>query len=165
MLRWQRIDIGVLQNVKTFGIGLHQAIFDAVMDHLDEMPGAYGACMNIALLDAGVASLAPGGARDIACAGLHRSEDGIEPVDHRLVAADHHAIAAVDPLDAARGADVDVMDAVLLERLAAAYVVLPERIAAVDDDVAALHQLRQRLDRRLGDLACRQDYPRRGRVL
>ncbi len=77
----------------------------------------------------------------------------------RLVAADHHAIAAVDAPDAAGGADVDVMDAVLPERLAAANVVLPERIAAVDDDVAALHQLRQRIDRRFRDLARRQHHP------
>ena len=40
MLRRQRLDVGVLQDVEAFGIGLHQAVFDAVVDHLDEMAGA-----------------------------------------------------------------------------------------------------------------------------
>ena len=83
----------------------------------------------------------PGGARNVADARRQRREDRIEPVDHGLVAADHHAIAALDAPDAAAGADVDVMDAALLQRLAAADVVLPERVAAIDDDVAGLHQL------------------------
>ena len=70
-------------------------------------------------------------------------EDRVEAIDHRLVAADHHAIATVDSPDAAAGADVDIMNAAFLQRLAAPYVVLPERVAAIDDDVAGLHQLRQ----------------------
>ena len=159
MLRWQGVDIGVLQNVKTFGIGLHQAVFDAVMNHFDEMPGADRAGVDITLLDAGVASLAPAGARDIAGTRRQACEDRIETIDHRLVAADHHAIAAVDSPNPAAGADVDIVDSAFLQRLAAAYVVLPERIAAIDDDVAGLHQLRQRIDRRLGDLARRQHHP------
>ena len=114
MVLRQCVDIGVLQDVETFGIGLHQAIFDAVVDHLDEMPGADRAGVEIALLDAGVASLPPLGARNVAEAGRKRGEDRVEAFDHLLVAADHHAVAALDAPDAAGGADVDVMDAALL---------------------------------------------------
>ena len=74
--------------------------------------------------------------RDVAGARRQRLEDRIEPVDHGLVAADHHAIAALDAPDAAGGADIEIMDAARLQRLAAADVVLPEGVAAVDDDVA-----------------------------
>src|SRR5580698_11477748 len=106
------------------------------------MPGANRAGVNVALLDSGVAPLATGGARYVADAGRQGLEDRIEAIDHRLVAADHHAIAAVDAPDAARGADVEIMDALFFQRLAAAHVVLPERIAAIDNDVAGLHQFR-----------------------
>ena len=151
--------LAFLQNVEALGIGLHQAVFDAVVDHLDEVAGADRAGMDIALLDARIAAVAPGRARNIADARRQRREDRVEPIDDRLVAADHHAIAALDAPDAAAGADVDVVDARCLQRLAAADVVLLEGVAAVDDDVAGLHQLGQRVDRRLGDLAGRQHHP------
>ena len=67
VVRRQRVDIGVLEDVEAFGIGLHQAVFDAVVDHLDEMPGADRAGMDIALLDA-----RDRGPRDAACAGCRR---------------------------------------------------------------------------------------------
>ena len=104
-------------------------------------------------------------ARDVAVARRQRLEDRIEPVDHGLVAADHHAIAALDAPDAAGGADVEIMDAALFQFLAAADVVLPEGVAAVDDDVALLHQLGERLDGLLGDLARRQHHPGGARLL
>src|ERR1044072_4278564 len=141
MLLRKRVDIGVLQYVKTFGVGLHQSVFDAVVHHLDEVTRAHGTCVNIALLDPRIAALAPAGARNIADPGRQRGKDRIEPVDHGLVAADHHAITALDAPDAAAGADVDIVDALFVERLAAADVVLPERVAAVDDDVSLLKQL------------------------
>jgi hypothetical protein len=84
---------------------------------------------------------------------------GVEPIDHRLVAADHHAVTAVDAPDTAGGADIQIVDAALLQRLAAAHVVLPERIAAVDDGVAAFHQICKRIDGCFGDLACREHHP------
>src|SRR4051794_7371557 len=110
------------------------------MDHLDEVPGADRAGMDIALLDTGVAAVAAGGARDIADSRRQCLEDRIEPADHGFVAADHHAIAALNAPDAAGGADVDIMQPVFPERLAAADVVLPKGVAAVDDDILGLHQ-------------------------
>ncbi len=35
---------------KPFGVGLHEAVLDAVVDHLHEVPGARGAAVEIALL-------------------------------------------------------------------------------------------------------------------
>ena len=58
--------LAFLQDVKALGIGLHQAVFDAVVDHLDEMSGAGRAGMDVALLDARVAALAARRARDVA---------------------------------------------------------------------------------------------------
>ena len=55
-----------------------------------------------------------------------------------LVAADHHAIAALQPPDAARGADIEIADALLAQHLGVRDIVLEERIAAVDQDVTGL---------------------------
>ena len=44
------------QDVEAFGIGLHQAVLDAVVDHLDEMAGAARAAMHVAALDARIAA-------------------------------------------------------------------------------------------------------------
>ena len=74
---------GVLQDVEALGIGLHQAVLDAVVDHLDEMAGAAGPGMEIALLDARIAAVAARRARDVAEPGRQRREDRIEPVDRR----------------------------------------------------------------------------------
>src|SRR5258708_34330315 len=98
------------------------------MDHLDEVPCADGAGMDIALLDPDIAAFAPLGARDIADTRRQCREDRIEPADHFLVAADHHAIATLDAPDAARGAHVDIMKPACFRRLAVPNTVRPQRI-------------------------------------
>ena len=69
-----------------------------------------------------------------------RLEDRVEPLHRRLVAADHQAVAAHQAPDAAGGADVEVVDALGLQLLAAADVVDVVGVAAVDQDVALLQQ-------------------------
>src|SRR5262250_2063300 len=100
------------------------------------MSGADGTCMDVALLDTQVAAAPAGRSRNVAHARREAREDRIEPIDHGRLAADHHAIAALDAPDAAGGPDIEIVDAALLQRLAAAHVVLPEGVAAIDDDVA-----------------------------
>ena len=80
-----------------------------------------------------------------ACAGCRRArrkrrEDRIEMLDHLGLAADHHAVAALQAPDAAAGADVDVVDALGGEFLRAADVVDVVGVAAVDEDVAAFEK-------------------------
>src|ERR1700733_13201259 len=115
--------------------------------------------MKITLLDAWITSLPPVGARDVADTWRQRLQDRVETFDHGLVAADHHAIAALDAPDAAGGADINIMNAAFPELLAAADVVLPERVAAIDDDVAGFHQLGERLSGCFGYMARRQHHP------
>ncbi len=69
------------------------------------------------------------------------------------LAADHHAVAAVEAEDAAGGADVDVDEALVAELGGAADVVLVVGVAAVDDDVAFFEQAGEFLDGVLGDVA------------
>src|SRR6516225_1669824 len=88
-------DIGRAQHAKSLGIGGHDTVFDAVVHHLDEMPGAVRPAMQIALLG-GAADLLPSRrARDIAPSGSKCREDRVKTSDHLWLAADHHAIAAL----------------------------------------------------------------------
>ena len=149
----------LLQDVEALGHRLHHAVLDAVVDHLDEMAGAARPGMEVALLDAGVAAVAPAGRRDVAAAGRERLEDRVEPPHGRRLAADHQAVAALEPPHPAARADVEVGEAAFGERPGAAHVVLPERVAAVDDRVAGREQTAERLDRPLGRLARGQHHP------
>jgi hypothetical protein len=56
------------------------------------------------------------------------------------IAADHHAVTALQAPDAAGSADVDVVQAFFGEGLGAANVVLIVGVAAVDDGVAGFEQ-------------------------
>ena len=94
---------------------------------------------------------AAGRAGNVADARRERREDRIEVLHDRRFAADHQAVAALQAPDAAAGADVDVVDAPLGELAGAADVVVVVRVAAVDDDVAALEQRHQVLDARVDD--------------
>ena len=76
MVLRQLLRDGAAQNIETLGIGLHEAVFDAVVDHLDEMPGAGGTAMHIAALDARIATFAPGRRGDVARARRQRVKIG-----------------------------------------------------------------------------------------
>src|SRR5260370_307089 len=79
------------------GVGDHDAVLDAVVDHLHEMAGTGRAAMQIAALGRAADLLASGKPRRGVSAGRQRGEDRIEVLDDRLVAADHEAISALQP--------------------------------------------------------------------
>ena len=147
-----------MQNVEAFGIGFHKAIFDAVMNHFDEMAGTDGTAMQIAALNC------PAG-RPARRAGNRARprrqdiEDRIEVLNGGGFATDHHAIAAFQTPYAAAGTDIDIIDASLLEGLRAANVVAIKTVAAVDDDIARLHRCAELQNRLFGDLAGREHDP------
>src|SRR6185437_10920636 len=154
----------VAKNAEALRIGLHQPVLDAVVHHLDEMPGTGRAGMDIAALGPRVARLAARCARDVAKAGGECRKDRIEALNGLLGTADHHAVAALDAPDAARGAAIDITDALLGESLRPADVVLVERIAAVNDDIVRFQQASQLLDGLFNDLAGGQHNPDSARL-
>src|SRR5262249_51101694 len=127
--------------------------------------GAGGAARVVARRGGRVARLAARRGGDAARAGCRRGEDRVEAVDRLLVAADHHAIAALETPDAAAGADVHIADPLRSQARRPPDVVLVEGIAAVDDDVAALQESAELGDRALRNLAGRQHHPRGARFL
>src|SRR5262249_52598934 len=149
-------DVGVLDDVQALGIGGHDAVLHAVVDHLDEVAGARRAAVQVAVgrrarrdLLAALDALAAGidaldlldlGRLDAAVARRDGLEDRAQALDGRLLAADHQAVAADQAPDAARRADVEVVDALFLVALAALDVVDVVAVAAVDQGVTLLEQ-------------------------
>src|ERR1700722_410630 len=104
----------VLQNGKTFGVGLHQAVLDAVVDHLGVVAGADGA------------DPAPAAIRRR----RQRLEDRPQTLDDRGIAADHQAVTLREPPYPAAGARIDIVDLTLRHSCGTALSVAIIRIAA-----------------------------------
>src|SRR5207302_7830651 len=131
---------------------------------LHEVPRARGAAVKIAFLGRAAELFAPRSAGNVAAPGSERLENRVEASDRVLLAADHHAVAALEPPDAAAGADVQVVNALLTDSFRASHVVFVEGIAAVDDGVARFHQARERRDHLLGRVARGHHHPGRARL-
>src|SRR5262249_31794716 len=86
-------------------------------------------------------------------------EDRIK-VFHRLIrAADHHAVTTIDAPDATAGANINVVNTLLLQLFGAANVVFEHGIAAIDDDVASFHLAGQSHHRFLSGIPGRHHHP------
>jgi hypothetical protein len=68
----------VAQNAHSFRIGGHDAVLDAIVDHLDEVTGAVRPAMQVTELGGAADILAPGRVRDVPRARGERLEDRIE---------------------------------------------------------------------------------------
>src|SRR5262249_51417009 len=111
-----------------------------------EVARAGGAAIEITFFRRAVCVLATRRSRDLASSGRQCFEDRLQMVEGLLLAADHQTVTSLGAPDAARGADINITDAFFIERLCATHVVFEMRIAAVNDDVAAGHKLRQYVD-------------------
>src|SRR5262249_49850405 len=74
-------------------------------------------------------------------------------------AADHHAISAVNAPDAAAGADVDIVNILLLQLFGASHVIFEHGVAAIDDDVSSFHLAGKSHDCLFCGIAGRDHYP------
>src|SRR5262245_53721185 len=116
------------------------------MNHFDEVASAVWPAMEVPLLG-GTGFLAPRRARDIAQAWSQPGKDWIEMLDHLLLAADHHAVPALQSPDAAARAHVYVVDPLRREFLGAPDIVNVIGIAAVDQYVLCLKMGQKLRDR------------------
>ena len=107
-------------------------------------------------------ALAPGCARSGGGARRQRLEHGHEATHGLVVAADHHAVAAIAPPDASADADVDVVKAPLAQLASPPEVVDVVRVTAVDDRVSSREMLRELGHDRV-DEARRHHQPDRAR--
>src|SRR6516162_5356373 len=99
-------DVGVLQNVEPLRVRGHQPVLDAVVHHLHEVAGAGRSAVEVSLFGCARGLVASLGTRKVTAPGGERLKDGVEVPGYVLRAADHHAVAALEPPDAAAGAHV-----------------------------------------------------------
>ena len=110
---------GVVLHTQPFRIRRH----DTVVSHLDEKAGAVRSAMQVPLFGGASQCLSPPGARDVTHARCQCREDGIKTLNHVLLAADHHAVAAFQTPHAAARAYVHIMNPFRCEFPGAADVV------------------------------------------
>ncbi len=134
------------------------------MHHLDEVAGAGRTGMNIAAFGTGIAFRTARRTRNIAQPRSECCEDRIEAIHGLLRAADHHAVAAIYPPDAAGRATVDVANALVGQFFGATDIVFVERVASVDDYVVRLQQAAETFHRLFGDPPGGQHHPNRARL-
>ena len=112
---------------------LHVGVFDAVVNHLHEVPGAIGPDVRHAR-----PGLGPGG---------DRFEDVLQLLPRFNGAARHQGRAVARPLLAARHPAADEMQAGRPERGLSTARVFEPRVAAINHDVARIEQRLEPLDR------------------
>ena len=117
-LRDVDVIVARVHQFEAFGVRLHQAVLDAVMDHLHVVSGS------------GVADA------QIAVGRSQRQKDRLETLADVGVAADHQTVALLQSPDSAARPRIDVRDPIRLERSGASDIVLVVRVAAIDDRVA-----------------------------
>ena len=83
--------------------------------------------------------------------GRERREERVEPSHDVGLAADHEAVAALEPPDAAARPAVDVVEAARREPLRALDVVAVVGVAAVDHDVAGREPRHELVERGVDD--------------
>src|SRR5207249_10348308 len=71
--------------------------------------------------------------RNLARAWRKGGEDWVESLRGRLIAADHHAIAALQTPNPATRSRIQIMDSARLKHLAPTHVIFVKRIAAIND--------------------------------
>jgi hypothetical protein len=90
-----RMGANMVRRLLQGSMSRHHAIFDAVMDHLDEVPGTVWAAVQISGLGGAVNLL--GRTWYIAWAARESLEDRIDVFHDFRFTSDHHAIASFQP--------------------------------------------------------------------
>src|SRR5664279_2908287 len=127
------------QNVKSFGVGSHQSVFNPVMDHLDEMAGSGRPAMEITLLDRATNLFPSRCTRDIADSRSKRLKDWIEVQYGIALTSDHQTITALDPPHAATRPHIDIANAFGLQFFGPPDIINIVRVASINDDISLLH--------------------------
>src|SRR6201999_977007 len=104
-------DVGVLDDRQALGDRGHHAVLDAVVDHLDEVPGPGRPAVQVTLVGGALAVVQARGGRHHALARGDGLPDRVQPLHRLVVAADHQAVTAVQAPDAAARTAVHPLDA------------------------------------------------------
>src|SRR5438477_6449875 len=107
--------VSMFEDIEAFGKSRHYAVFDAIVYHLHEVSGARRPAMQVALFSRAGGVLPARGSRKLGAPRRQRFEDRSEILDHFGCAADHLAIASLQPPHSAAGPDIHVVEPESLE--------------------------------------------------
>src|SRR5690349_19270363 len=116
-------DVRPAQDPKPLSVSRHHAVLDTVVDHFYEMAAPTGTTVQIAELSGAVEFFASRRPRNIAPPWCEPVEDWIEMLDRFRLAADHHAVASLQPPNATTRADIDIVNSPRFEFLRAPDIV------------------------------------------
>src|SRR5262249_23674514 len=95
-------DVGISQDTQALGVSSHDAVFDAVVYHLDEVACTVRAAVQVTLLGGTADFLETRGAGNfIAPTWGECRKNRVDVLYHIRLAANHHAVAALQPPDPA----------------------------------------------------------------
>src|SRR6516162_5059728 len=114
------------------------------LHHFYEVAGAVRAAVQVALFRGAIELFASWRPRDIAASRSKRREYRVKATHHIVLAADHHAVAALQSPHSTARAHIDIVDFSWTELFRPANVVNVKRIAAVDQRVARV-ELREQV--------------------
>ena len=136
-----------LHQREALGVGLHEAVLDAVVHHFHEVTGAARAHAVPALIRGGG----------------ERLEGGAQALHYVLLAAHHHRVTLVESPNATARTDVHIVDALLGDLFTAAHALAVVGVAALDEGVARVSVRQERFDRGVDGGAARHHDPERAR--
>ena len=151
--------IRVLEDIQALGVGAHDRVLDAVMNHLDEVTGTVGPAVQPALFFWRERARSTKGPFDVTRTWGNRCPDRGEIVDLCVLATDHQAVAAFQSPHPAGGPAVDEVQALLGASLGVPDVVAVVGVATIDDGVTFFQQGTDLADHDVGDLPGRNHDP------
>src|SRR6266699_39225 len=129
-------DIGMTKDVQTFCISCHDSVFDAIVNHLDEVASPVWPAVEVALLGRSSNFLTTGSARCRVNAGGQNGEDRVKMLHHSFLTADHQAVTTLQAPDSSTRSNVNIMNTPGFELGSAPDIIVIVGIATVDDDVS-----------------------------
>ena len=104
------LTVSGFQNAYTLGVSGHDPVFDAVMDHFNEVPGAVRSTMQVTLFSRAPEFLAARRAQHVADARRKRGKDRIQALNYLLITTSRHTVATLQAPDAAARPDIDIVN-------------------------------------------------------
>src|SRR4029077_5821612 len=92
------------------GVRGHEPVFDSVVHNLDEMSGAVRPAMQVTLFGRPTKLVTARRSRHFANSWCKLGKDRVQALNDFCVAADHHAITALQTPDAAAGSYIDIVN-------------------------------------------------------
>ena len=107
-------DVGVAQDIQPLRIGCHDAILNAVVDHLDKVACATWAAVQVAVLGCAAYLLSSRRARRRIHLWGQSGKDWVNALDDGIIPADHQAVAPLRTPNPTARPGVHIVDALRL---------------------------------------------------